>query len=52
MNLALKANTYVVPVALSLLEHGTLELKCSLPRTLLLGILILGQRKLARVVIP
>jgi hypothetical protein len=42
----------VVPVALTLLEHGTLELECSLPRTLLLGVLIFGERKLARVVVP
>ena len=45
-------STYVVPVALTLLEHGTLELECSLPGTLLLGVLILSERKLARVVVP
>lgn len=43
---------YVVPVSLTLLEHGTLKLERSLPRATLAGVLILSKRKLASVIIP
>jgi hypothetical protein len=42
----------VIPISLTWLECGTLESECTLPRTGLGGSLILGQRKLAGVVIP
>jgi len=42
----------VVPVALSRLESCTLEAECTFPRTRLGGVLVLGKRKLAGVIVP
>lgn len=43
-------NDVVVPVALALLESGTLELEAADPTTSLLG--VLGKRKLTLVAVP
>jgi hypothetical protein len=44
--------TYVVPVSLTSLECSALKSECSLPRASLGGGLVVGKRKLARVVVP
>lgn len=45
-------NDVVIPVSLSRLECSALKSECSLPRTGFRGSLVLGKRKLARVVVP
>jgi hypothetical protein len=45
-------NDVVVPVSLTSLESSALESECSLPRASLGGGLVVGKRKLARVVVP
>jgi hypothetical protein len=45
-------NDVVVPVSLTSLESSALESECSLPRARFGGGLVVGKRKLARVVVP
>jgi hypothetical protein len=54
MGYVVSIDDVVVPVSLTSLESSALESECALPCTTLGGglVLVLGKRKLSRVVIP